>query len=106
MQGVVALQNVRRLLWRSTEMVVCEHEAHLAVRSICQRWIDMSLKLLELAFNLSHSSVWDLSLNNPNATKSAADWMPSKCPTRKKTGREDTSLTNLQCYVAEGDDFL
>jgi hypothetical protein len=66
----------------------------------------MSLKLLELAFNLSHSSVWDLSLNNPNATKSAADWMPSKCPTRKKTGREDTSLTNLQCHIAEDDDFL
>jgi hypothetical protein len=64
------------------------------------------LKLLELAFNLSHSSVWDLSLNNPNATKSAADWMPSKRPTKKKIGRVGTSLTNLQCYIAEGDDFL
>lgn len=30
----------------------------------------------------------------------------SKCPTKKKTGREGTSLTNLQCYIAEGDDFL
>jgi len=74
--GVVATQMVRRLLWRSTE-VVFEHETHLSVMSKCWRWID-KLKLLELAINLSHSSVLDLSLNNPNATKSAAYWMPKQ----------------------------
>lgn len=64
------------------------------------------LKLLELAFNLSHISVRDLLLKNLKATKSAADWMPSKHPTKKNTGSVVTSLTNLQCYIAEVDDFL
>lgn len=105
--GVVALQMVRRLLCRSTEVVVCENKTHLSVMLMkCWRWIVLLLELLELAFNLSRSSVWDLSLKNPNATKSAADWMRSKHPTKKKTGREGTSLNNLQCYIAEGDDFL
>ena len=68
----------------------------------------MLLKLLELAFSVSHSSVWDLLMKNPNPTKSAADWMPSKCRTKKKTGIVGTSLTNLQVYmyIAEGDMFF
>jgi hypothetical protein len=50
----MALKKVRRLLWRSMEVVVCEYETHLSDMSLkFWRWIDMLLKLSELAFNLT-----------------------------------------------------